>query len=367
MNREQEIIRTGYLGIGVNILVAAVKAIIGFLSGSMAIVLDALNNTTDALSSVITIVGTKLAGVPADDKHPFGYGRIEYFTAIIIAAMILVAGSTSLIESVKGIIHPTEPEYSLVGMSLILVSIGAKYFLGAYTQKKGKELSSDALISSGSDSIFDCLISVATIIAALIFYFTSWTLDAWLAAIISFLIIKAGLEMLMNPIRGLLGLRSDPELVNAMKSSVGKEDGVRGVYDVILHNYGPERNLGALHVEVDESMNASDLHHLTRKIQRKVYLEFGIFVTVGFYAHHKEGTPEALEEVAIRNMVMAMPGILGMHGFYVNHEEKMISFDVVYSFDVQNPLTLRNQIVEELAVNYPGYYTSVGLDRNYSE
>lgn len=367
MNREQEIIRTGYLGIGVNILVAATKAMIGFLSGSMAIVLDALNNTTDALSSVITIIGTKLAGMPADDKHPFGYGRIEYFTAIIIAAMIIVAGSTSFIESVKGIIHPVEPEYTWVGMGLILLSVGVKYFLGAYTKKKGVKLSSDALISSGSDSMFDCLISVATIIAALVFYFTSLTLDAWLAAIISLLIIKAGLEMLMNPIRGLLGLRSDPELILAIKSIVGKEEGVRGVYDVILHNYGPERNLGALHVEVDESLKASELHHLTRRIQRSVYKGFGIFVTVGFYAHHQEGTPEAMEELTIRNMVMAMPGILGMHGFYVNHEDKIVSFDIVYSFKEKTPLTLRKQITDNLAETYTGYYINVGLDRNYSE
>ena len=366
-NRQQEIVRTRYLGIGTNIVVAGGKAFVGMLSGSMAIVLDAVNNLADALSSVITIVGVRLAGRPADDKHPFGYGRIEYFTAVIIAAMILTAGVTSLVESIKEIIDPSEQEYSVVGLSIIAVSIFVKYFLGFYTKRKGKELSSDALISSGTESIYDCIVSISTLVSAGVTLLFGLSLDSWLAAIISCLIIKAGIEMLISPINELLGVRSDPQLTADIKASVKEVKGVGGVYDVVLHDYGPEQKFGALHVEVDDSLSASELHHITRHIQMLVYHKFGIFVTVGFYAHHADGTDAAREEAKVRQYVTSLEGVLGMHGFYVNHTDRVVSFDIVYSFKVKQPITLRRQLKEWLQTDYKDYSIYIGLDRNYSE
>lgn len=366
-NRQQEIVRTGYIGIGTNIVVAAGKAFVGLVSGSMAILLDAVNNIADALSSVITIIGVKLAGRPADDKHPFGYGRIEYFTAVIIAAMIIVAGVTSLVESIKGIINPETQEYTVIGLCILGVAIVVKFFLGVFTKRKGQELSSDSLISSGTECIMDCVVSVATIVSAVLAICFGWNVDCWLAAVISCLIIKAGVEMLMAPVNDLLGMRSDPELTAAIKARVRQVDGVRGVYDVVLHDYGPEQKMGALHVEVDDTLSALALHDITRAIQTIMRHEFGIFTTVGFYAHHQDGTPAAVEEAKVREHVTAMEGVLGMHGFYVNHAERILSFDIVYSFKVRQPLTLRQQVLDYLAADYPSYDIHIGLDRNFSE
>lgn len=365
MTRQQQIVRTGYLGIATNIVVAAGKAAIGAATGAMAIVLDAVNNLSDALSSVITIVGAKLAGRPADDKHPFGYGRIEYFTAVIIAAIILIAGGTSLVESVKGIIEPTEPEYSLVSIAIIIATVVVKLGLGLYTRKKGKELSSDALISSGTECIFDCVISTATIVSAIIMVTTGLSIDCWVAAIISCVIIKAGVEMLMSPIRELLGMRNDPELTAAIKVSACKVKGVRGAFDVVLHDYGPEQKMGALHVEVDDTLSAAELHHVTKLIQKQLRDEFGIFFTVGFYAHHQEGSDAAREEATVREYVMKMEGVQGMHGFYVNHADRLLSFDIVYSYDVAQPISLRTEVTKWLQNNYAGYDIAIGLDRKY--
>lgn len=367
MSRQQQIVRTGYLGIATNVLVATGKAIVGAVSGSMAIVLDAVNNLTDALSSVITIIGVKLAGRPADDKHPFGYGRIEYFTAVIIAAMVLIAGGTSLVESVKGTLSPSEQEYSIIGIAIIAVTIVVKFSLGFYTKKKGKELSSDALISSGADSMFDSIISIATIISAIIMLTTGWSIDCWLAAIISCIIIKAGIEMVMSPISELLGVRSDPELTGGIKSRVKTIEGVHGVYDVVLHDYGPEQKMGALHVEVDDTLSAAELHRLTKHIQKLVRIEFGIFVTIGFYAKHHEGSGARHEEEIVRQYVNTLEGAIGMHGFYINHEDKMLSFDVVYSFSLARPISLREHLTEWLQEKYAGYDINIGLDRNFSE
>ena len=166
MNRSQEIIRTSWIGIAANVLLAGFKAAVGILASSVAIVMDAVNNLSDALSSVITIVGTKLSQRPADRKHPFGFGRIEYFSAIIIAVIVLSAGITSLIESVKKIFDPTEPEYTMVTLVVIVVAIVVKLILGQYVKRKGEQLKSDALIASGSDALFDAVITLATLISA---------------------------------------------------------------------------------------------------------------------------------------------------------------------------------------------------------
>ena len=166
MDRSQEIIRTSWIGIAANVLLAGFKAAVGIIASSVAIVMDAVNNLSDALSSVITIIGTKLSQRPADRKHPFGFGRIEYFSAIIIAVIVLSAGVTSLIESVKKILDPTEPSYTTTTLVVIVVAIVVKLILGQYVKRKGEQLKSDALIASGSDALFDAVITLATLISA---------------------------------------------------------------------------------------------------------------------------------------------------------------------------------------------------------
>lgn len=369
MNRKQQIVRTGYVGIAVNICVAAIKAGVGIASGAVAIVLDAVNNLTDALSSVVTIIGIKLAGRPADDKHPFGYGRMEYFAAVIVAAMIIIAGGTSLVESVKGILEPEEQEYSVVGLSLIALMVVVKLILGLYTYRAGKRLNSDSLVGGGTECMYDSLVSVATLVSAAVLMFCGISIDAWLAAIISCLIIKAGIEMILSPISELLGLRADPRLIASIKQLISRSiPEVRGVFDVVLHNYGPSQNIGALHVEVEESLSAAQLHFITRCIQHLVHSEFDIFVTVGFYAHHAAHTHEAEVEKQLRHHVLSMDGVLGMHGFYLSDSDRVISFDIVYSFRYPNPITLRDAVTSHLrSVGYEDYNIYIGLDRNFSE
>lgn len=365
MTRQEKIIRTGYYGVGCNICVASGKAMVGFASGSIAIVMDAVNNLTDALSSVLTIVGAKLAGRPADDKHPFGYGRVEYFTAVVIAALVLVAGGTSLKESIEAILEPEEQQYSLVGVCILVATVVVKFMLGVYTRRKGKELSSDSLLSSGTECLYDCVVSVSTLLSVLIVVCFGVSLDSWLAAIISCLIIKAGIEMLMAPINELLGRSNDPHLTAEIKTKVKTVEGVRGVYDVVLHDYGPEQKIGALHVEVDETLHATVLHLITRRIQHLLWTEYGIFVTVGFYAHHQPGTPQAQEEARIRQHVLGLEYVEGLHGFHVDTEARILSFDIVYSFGLKNPISLRNQVIEWLKPDYEGYDIYIGLDRKY--
>ena len=264
MNRNQQIIRTSLVGIAANIFLAAFKAVAGWLAGSVAIVMDAVNNLSDALSSVITIVGTKLSEKPADRNHPFGYGRVEYFSAIIISVIVLSTGILSLVESVKKIFNPTHPSYTAVTLTIIIVAIVVKLVLGWYVKKQGRQLKSNALEASGADATFDAVVTLSTLVSAGIMLFAEVNLDGILGSIISLVIIKAGIEMIGAPVGQLLGESISKDMMHNIEQDVKQFAGVLGVYDIILNYYGPNAIIGSLHISVPDTMIAVRIHGLTR-------------------------------------------------------------------------------------------------------
>jgi cation diffusion facilitator family transporter len=366
-DRSTQIIRTSWIGIAANVLLAAFKAGVGILASSVAIVMDAVNNLSDALSSVITIVGTKLSQRPADRKHPFGFGRIEYFSAIIIAVIVLSAGITSLIESVKKIFNPTEPSYTTVTLVVIVVAIVVKLLLGMYVKRKGKQLKSDALIASGSDALFDSIITLATLVSAGIMLLWNVSIDGYLGALISVVIIKAGIEMLASPVNELLGTSIPAELTHQIKQEVGNFEGVHGVYDLILHNYGPDVKIGSLHVSVDDTMNAHDIHGLTRKISTQMFLQHGIVMTVGVYAIATGENRMSELQAQVLQTLSAHKEIVQVHGFYYSERDKMLSVDVVPDISVHDDAALIAQLTTEIQPLVPGMQVVVVVDHNYSE
>ena len=367
MDRSSQIIRTSWIGIAANVLLAAFKAGVGIVANSVAIVMDAVNNLSDALSSVITIVGTKLSQRPADRKHPFGFGRIEYFSAIIIAIIVLSAGITSLIESVKKIFNPTEPSYTTVTLVVIVVAIVVKLVLGLYVKRKGKQLKSDALIASGSDALFDSIITLATLVSAGIMLLWNVSIDGYLGVLISAVIIKAGIEMLASPVNELLGTSISAELTHQIKQEVIEFEGVHGVYDLILHNYGPEVKIGSLHVSVDDTMNAYDIHGLTRKISTQMYLRHGIIMTVGIYAQATGTGTMAELQSAVMKRLAEHKEIVQVHGFYYSETERMLSVDVVPDFSVHDDAAFVGRLTAELQPLVPDVQVVIVVDHNYSE
>ena len=265
--RQKLIVRTSLVGVLVNVLLAGMKAAVGLLANSIAVVLDAVNNLSDALSSVITIVGAKLSAKRPDKKHPLGYGRIEYFSALIVAALVLYAGITALVESVKKIITPETPDYSLLSLILIGAAVAAKILLGRYVTAKGRKADSDALIASGSDASFDAILSGSVLLCAILFKTTGLSLEPYVGAIISLFILKSGIEMIRDTLDDLLGARIDPELSRQIKSLICQEEGVRGAFDLLLNNYGPGRNYATVHIEVADSSTAAQIDRMTRSIQ----------------------------------------------------------------------------------------------------
>ena len=367
MDRSRQIIRTSVIGIVANLLLVAFKAVVGFISGSVAIIMDAVNNLSDALSSVITIVGTKLSQRPADRKHPFGFGRIEYFSAIIIAVIVLSAGITSLIESVKRIFEPTEPSYTTPTLIVIVVAIVVKLLLGWYVKRQGKQLKSDALIASGSDALFDAIITAATLVSAGIMLVWGISLDGILGALISLVIIKAGVEMLASPVNELLGARVSPELVKAIKQEIMAHDEVRGVYDIILHNYGPDVMIGSLHIGVLDTLSAHDIHGLTRRIATEMSLRHGIIMTVGIYAVATGENQRAGLQSQVMKALAAHKELEQVHAFYYSEKDRMLSVDVVPDIDCHDDQALCRQLTAEIQALVPDTQVVIVIDHNYSE
>lgn len=371
--REASIIRTSFVGIASNILLAAFKAAVGFLSNSIAITLDAVNNLSDALSSVITIVGTKLAGKRPDRDHPFGHGRAEYITTIVISAIILWAGVTSLVESVRRIVFPEQASYETPMLIVVAVAVAVKIALGIYFKGRGRELSSGTLVASGEDATMDAIISSATLIAAVVSLAGGPSLEAWLAAVISVIIIKTGIDILREALSKILGERVDSELAAAIKESVRSVEDVRGAYDLTLTDYGPERLMGSIHVEVDEELTARDIDRITRKIQQGVLADTGVILhTVGIYSlnsHRQKGGSDIVAEVAaeLDRLVAEEPHALQTHGLYVDEDAKKMTFDVVISFEAKPREEVRDRFIAALAERFPGYEIEAVIDSDISD
>ena len=366
-SRDKVIIRTSIIGILTNIFLAFFKAVIGLISNSIAVTLDAVNKLSDALSSIITIVGTKLAGKLPDKKHPLGHGRIEYLSAMIVSGIVLYAGITSTIESVKKIIHPEKPDYSVISLVFITVAVIVKIILGRYVKTKGEQVNSGSLIASGSDAMFDAILSASVLASAIIFMISGFSLEAYVGLIISGFIIKAGIEMMIETINDILGVRVDKEKTDKIKNLLTEEPYVRGAYDLIMYNYGPDKYFASVHLELPDTMTAREIDKLTRKLEKKVYKETGVVLAgVGLYSYNT-GNDEASEiQKDVRERVMSHDWAIQLHGFYIEVERKEITFDVVMSFDIK-PHEGIKVIYDELKEAYPEYDIQIRPDVDISE
>ena len=366
--RERIVIKTSVIGIITNVFLAGFKTVIGLLSNSIAIVLDAVNNISDAGSSVITIVGTKLAGKAPDKKHPFGHGRIEYLSAMMIAVIILYAGTTSLIESIKQIIRPEIPDYNPISLIIIAVAVVVKIILGAYVKKMGQKVKSDSLVNSGADATLDAVISFSTLVAAVVFMIFGLALEAYLGAVISIIIIKSGTLMLMGTISQLLGEQNDIEVARAIQKTVMGFKNVLGVYDLILNNYGPNRWNGSLHIEVPDTLSVVDLDQLLREISVKVVKEHRVLLTaIGVYSvntkdEHVIKIQKKLKEVALKQKYIRQ-----VHGFYLIEAKKQMRFDLVVSFDAEDRMASFKEAVAEIQKIFPDYQLQAVMDADFTE
>lgn len=362
LDRDRIIVRTSMVGIAANILLAAFKAVIGILSHSIAITLDAVNNLSDALSSVITILGSKLAGRRPDKEHPMGHGRTEYLSALTVAVIVLYAGITSAAESVRKIISPVRPQYSNISLMIIAVAVAVKIILGRYFVRKGKEAGSGALEASGADALFDAVLSFSVLVCAILFQVTNISLEAYVGALISVFIIRSGIEMLRKTTDDIIGKRADPDLVRKIKKLIIQEEEVRGAYDMIINNYGPEADYASVHVELPDTMTVDEVDSITRRLQKTVYKETGVILTcVGVYSYNTGNYEAARIRNAIMETVMRHEWALQVHAFHADTKNHTMRFDVVFSFDI-DPEEGCEIIRKEIIGLYPEYTLQIRAD-----
>lgn len=360
--REGLIVRTSVIGIITNILLAAFKAAVGLISHSIAVVLDAVNNLSDALSSLITIIGTKLSAKLPDKKHPLGYGRIEYLTALVVAALVLYAGVTSLVESVKKIIHPETADYSIVSLVIIAVAVVVKLLLGRYVKAQGRKANSAALEASGADASFDAILSASVLLSAIVFLLWGLSLEAWVGVVIAGFIIKSGFEMITDTLDDILGKRAEAELTGKIRRAVLEEEAIRGVYDIIVNDYGPNKNTCSLHIELPDFMTVDQVDVITRHLQNRVLDAAGVIVTgVSVYSYNTKDDEAAAIRGRVTGIVLSHDWALQLHGFYADTVNKTLRFDVVMSFDVAVSEAL-STLYSELSSALPEYTVHITPD-----
>lgn len=367
MERSRKIVQISIIGIIVNLILVIFKALVGAATGSVAVIMDAVNNLSDAFSSVITIIGTKLAGKDPDKKHPYGYGQVEHISSVTIAVIVLIAGLTSFRESFVKIIWPNTADYTTVSLVIIAVAVLVKFLLGRYVKRKGKEYNSESLVAAGTDALFDSVISLSTIVAAVVSILWNISIEGWLGVIIAIIILKAGTEILMDSLSGIIGARIESELSVKLKEHICEYPDVMGAYDLILHRYGPERIIGSVHVELPDAMNAREIHSLTRSITEDVYLNYGIILTVGIYASNTGEEMYAEMRSKLSELTADYPEILQMHGFYVDNDKKSVSFDLIIDFKSAKKTEICDELIEKMKSFYPTYDFAVILDSDFSD
>ena len=367
-DRTKIIVRTSMVGIAGNVLLAALKVFAGLLSHSLAIITDAVNNFSDAASSLVTIIGAKLASRPADKKHPFGYGRIEYLSAMLIGMIVLYAGATALVGAINEIRNPKVTEYSIVTLVIVASAVLVKILLGRFFISRGNSTNSQSLVNSGKDALFDSLISSTTLVAALVRVLLGPSVECYLAAAISIFIVKAGLEMIIETVSTLLGEAGDAELGHAIRHTVLSFEGVEGAYDLVLNNYGPDAYSGSIHIAVPDTYTAWDIDDLIRDIQIKVYKDHNVILqAVGVYSINTKDKEVAAIEDAVTQIAINTEFVKQIHGFHMNRKSKIIRFDVVISFDAKDRLAVQRALVEKCKKLYPDYTMQIAVDTDYFE
>ncbi len=367
--RETAIVRTSAIGIAANVALAVFKAVVGILSNSIAVTLDAVNNLSDAISSIITIVGTKLSNKKADREHPFGHGRIEYITTTVIAAIIMYAGISSLIKSIQDVMDPATPDYSLLSLIIIAVAVVVKIVLGHYVRSVGNRVNSDTLIASGSDALFDAALSTSVLAAALIFIFTGINIEAYVGIVISAFIIKASIELLQGSIKEIIGMRPDAALSALIYDIVKEDPDAEGVYDLIIHNYGPDKFVGSFHTEVLDTTTAIEIDTMIRRLSTEIYKQTSgkiIIAAIGIYARNTTDNRIVKMRTEVTEMALAHEGVLQVHGFIADIENQFMAFDTVIEFGYDGKQIVHD-IIHEVEAAYPDMNVSVLLDRDTSD
>ncbi len=368
--RKRQIVieRTSAVGVAANFLLTILKAFVGFATNSIAIILDAVNSLSDMLSSIVTIVGIRLANKAPDKNHPMGHGRYEYIGTAIIAVIILYIGFTAFIESIQKIINPEQVNYTLPSLIIVTVGIAVKVCISIYFRRASKKVDSDSLKASAIDALMDSVISFATLISAIVYLTWGIATEAYLAAVISLFILRSGINMLREVFSVILGERVDSGLSKSIKKSIREVPNVKGAYDLMIHDYGTNMVFCSVNIEVDDNLTAREIDDISREVRRKVFYGYHIYISsVGIYSINTKDEKVNAIYRRVKDILSHYEHVIQIHGFHVDEIKKEISFDIVISFDAKNRRAYYMAIKRHLRQVFPKYNINLALDSDYSD
>ena len=374
-NIESTEVRTRYgmlasvVGIFCNVLLFSVKLTIGLILSSLAVTADAFNNLSDAASSIISFIGVKMAGKPADAEHPFGHGRIEYIAALIVSFLVIEVGFTFFKSSISKILHPEEISFDLVPFVILILSILVKLWMAFFNNKLGKRIDSKVMLATAADSLGDVITTSATVLSIIICHFTSINVDAIAGLIVSAIVIWSGISIAKDTLEPLIGERVPAELYQKITDIVESYDGIVGTHDLIVHNYGPNRSMATIHAEVPNDINIDVSHEIIDKIERDVKKDLNILLVI-----HMDPVEMRDEEVlSLREktsrIVHALDPELNFHDLRVlkENEQRNLIFDLVIpdSYSEKDANRVMHQLVSLLHEMDENVECIITLDRSF--
>lgn len=351
--REGVITAVSALGIAVNLLIAAAKVVLGLFASSIAIVSEGVNNASDAMTSVLTLVGSRLAGKHPDAKHPFGYGRVEYLTSLVIAGLILFTGIEMLISSVRLIFEPSELNVSVPALAVVAVSAVIKFLLGVFTVSAGKRSGSGALVGVGLDCRNDSFISVVTILSAVIFIVSGVSVDAYVGALMSLLVVKAGFDVLRDTVSELLGRPGDAELAAKLYREIRSTPGILGAVDMMLHNYGPDAYSGSVNVEIDHEKTVGEVYDFLHALQLRIMREYNVTLVFGVYAVDGDHEEVRVIRQRIAEFVRAHEHVKSFHAVYLDPASPRLYCDLIVDYELHDWSLLRGEFTDFMRESFP--------------
>ena len=363
----------GIVGIIINFLLFLIKFFVGMLVGSIAISADAFNNLSDAGSSIITIIGFKLASKPADAEHPFGHGRIEYLSALLVAFLVMLVGVQFIKSSIERILNPTPVTFEVIPFILLLISIGFKVWLSKFNRFIGDKINSSALKAAATDALGDVFTSITVVISFLLSKFTTFPLDGYIGVLVALAILYAGFGLVKETLNPLLGEAPDPELVNAICDKVLAYPLISGVHDLIIHNYGPGRIIASLHAEIPADKDIMEIHNVIDAAEREVSRDLNIHLVI-----HMDPICVITDEIKetwdyVEKVLRKYPSIKSMHDFRIVGEGdvKNLIFDIVVSPSVSNRRRDKEKMLRDIkdAIHseHPQYNCVITVDYDFME
>ncbi len=364
-SREGVITVTSALNVLVNLVLAAVKVVIGLAASSIAILSEGINGAADAATSILTILGIKLAARRPDAKHPFGYGRIEYLTSLVIAVLILYTSVEVVTASIDLILHPEELGIDVLSLVIVAGSAVVKFLLGNYTIEKGKSAESDSLTGLGEEGRADSFASVITIASALVFLLWGVSVDGWAGLVTALLIMKAGFGLLISTINDLLGKSGDQELAARLYKEIRATPGVANAADMMLHNYGPDAYSGSVNLEIEHDKTVGEVYQVLHELQLRIMHEHHVTMVFGIYAVDNKTDASRTLRRQIAEFVRGHGHIRSYHALYLDRKQNRLYCDFVVDYGDFSWETLQEEFARYIQTLYPGIQTELVVETEF--